>query len=140
MIAISKPPSREKSQTMCFPSTLYLHLILDSLLAKIPEKWRPELRLGLQEALVNAAFHGNKLDPTKNVFVAFSMTEEEYSWTIVNEGSGFISQLDRNHTPEEAECGRGLCIINDIFDRVQWNSLGTEVRLYKQMKGEPLIS
>lgn len=139
MITISKPPSPGKSKTMCFPSTLYLHSILNSLLAKIPRKWRPELRLGLQEAIVNAALHGNKLEPTKNVFVAFSMTEEEYSWTIVNEGDGFIPQLDRNDTPEEAECGRGLCILNGIFDRVQWNSLGTEVRLYKEVKGEPLI-
>jgi len=150
VIATLMPPSKKKGQTMRFPSTLYLSPILDLLLTEIPRKWHPELRLGLQEALVNAAKHGNKLDPNKSVFVASWITEEQYSWTIANEGSGFTPQCSYNNNPEEylpvdeSECGRGLCILNEIFDLVQWNSLGTEVRLCKQLKRgkhrEPLIS
>ncbi|MFN7514792.1 MAG: anti-sigma regulatory factor, partial [Microcystis sp.] len=47
---------------MSFASTLYLCPILDLLTASIPEELEPEIRLGLQEALVNAAKHGNHLD------------------------------------------------------------------------------
>ena len=50
---------------MSFASTLYLCPILDLLTASIPEELEPEIRLGLQEALVNAAKHGNHLDPAK---------------------------------------------------------------------------
>lgn len=122
---------------MSFASTLYLLPVLDLLLADIPDEWRPELRLGLQEALVNAAKHGNKLDPSKTVVVQFSVTREEYSWVINDEGSGFTpcseETLDQSLPPEEAECGRGLCILYQIFDQVLWNSQGTQLRLCKQV-------
>ena len=131
---------------MSFASTLYLCPVLDLLLANIPSEWHAEIRLGLQEALVNAAKHGNKLDPSKTVIVQFSVTKEEYSWVISDEGSGFITHRDCNNLqqnnmhkqqlpPEEAESGRGLCILSQIFDQVHWNRQGTQLRLCKQVKG-----
>lgn len=126
---------------MSFASTLYLCPVLDLLLASIPAELQPEIRLGLQEALVNAAKHGNKLDPSKKVVVNFSATRGEYSWVISDQGSGFVPQCDchdggQGHElpPEEAENGRGLCILHQIFDRVHWNSQGTELKLCKQVK------
>ena len=123
---------------MSFASTLYLLPILDLLLADIPDEWQPELRLGLQEALVNAAKHGNKLDPTKTVVIQFAVTREEYSWVINDEGSGFTqcseSNPDQPLPLEEAECGRGLCLLYQIFDQVHWNSQGTQLKLCKQVK------
>ena len=123
---------------MSFASTLYLLPILDLLLADIPDEWQPELRLGLQEALVNAAKHGNKLDPTKTVVIQFAVTREEYSWVINDEGSGFTQCSEDNPDqllpPEEAECGRGLCLLYQIFDQVHWNSQGTQLKLCKQVK------
>lgn len=118
MIAIPLPLNRSKWNTMSFASTLYLCPILDLLLDKIPPEWRPEIRLGLQEALVNAAKHGNKLDPGKTVVVEFSITEEEYSWIISDEGNGFIpeySECSCSYHAEEllpddnSENGRGMC-------------------------------
>ena len=131
---------------MSFASTLYLCPVLDLLLANIPSEWHAEIRLGLQEALVNAAKHGNKLDPSKTVIVQFSVTKEEYSWVISDEGSGFITHRDCNNLqqnnmhkqqlpPEEAESGRGLCILSQIFDQVHWNRQGTQLRLCKQVQG-----
>ena len=123
---------------MSFASTLYLLPVLDLLLADIPDEWQPELRLGLQEALVNAAKHGNKLDPTKTVVIQFSVTREKYSWVINDEGSGFTqcseAIADQPLPPEEAECGRGLCLLYQIFDQVHWNSQGTQLKLCKQVK------
>jgi anti-sigma regulatory factor (Ser/Thr protein kinase) len=122
--------------------------ILDLLLAEIPPHWRAEVRLGLQEALVNAAKHGNQLDPSKTVLVRFSSVANHYWWVISDQGNGFKSargcSADNNRRLpcDERECGRGMYILNQIFDQVQWNSEGTELRLSKRVHDisrQPLV-
>lgn len=123
-----------------FASTLFLCPILDQILAAVPRKWHPEIRLGLQEALVNAAKHGNNLDPQKKIVVHFSFTEGEYWWIISDEGDGFKSPCDCHQTMaeklpvSESESGRGMSLLHQIFDRVVWNVQGTELRLCKQLR------
>ena len=64
MIFVSLPSStRRNSSTVSFASTLYLCPILDLLLLKVPEELQPEIRLGLQEALVNAEINLILLKP-----------------------------------------------------------------------------
>lgn len=145
MIAISLPSTRRSEWSkMSFASTLYLCPILDLLLANIPSKLHPEIRLGLQEALVNAAKHGNKLDPSKRVVVQFFVTRDRYSWIISDEGSGFVPHCScSDHPtqllpPEEDENGRGLCLLHQIFDQVHWDHQGTQLRLSKQVKKSQL--
>ena len=148
MIAISARPVGRNWITISFASTLYLCPILDLLLAEVPAHWQAELRLGLQEALVNAAKHGNKLDPSKTVGVRFSIVQNQYWWVISDEGSGFDAPCrcnldadnydshvaDNSELPHvENECGRGLFILYQIFDRVEWNSQGTELRVCKEI-------
>jgi serine/threonine-protein kinase RsbW len=140
VFAISLTPQRRNWSTLSFASTLYLCPILDLLLAKIPEEWQAEMRLGLQEALVNAAKHGNHLDPSKTVVVQFSVTNGLYSWVISDQGEGFIPQCNCHNSdelelpPDESENGRGLCILNQIFDHVHWNGEGRQLRLCKIVK------
>lgn len=141
MIAVSSRPAKRHWNSVSFASTLYLLPILDLLLAEIPSRWRPEIRLGLQEALVNAAKHGNNLDPSKTVLVRFFASADQYWWIISDQGSGFKPpqscsiQPDVQTPCEERECGRGLYILHQIFDQVQWNRQGTELRLYKRVEG-----
>ncbi|PZV26782.1 MAG: ATP-binding protein [Snowella sp.] len=141
MISISLPPTKRSWSTLSFNSTLYLCPVLDLLLANIPSEIRYEIRLGLQEALVNAAKHGNKLDPSKSVVVSFLVSKSGYSWVISDQGDGFTPkctcELHANCPtallpPEESENGRGLCILHQVFDQVQWNANGTQLRLSKQ--------
>ncbi len=129
-------PAGQEWGTMTFASTLYLGPILDLLLAEVPASWQMELRLGLQEALVNAAKHGNKLDPRKRITVRFSMIDSQYWWVISDEGGGFNPQFCLNDLlPEdESECGRGVCLLYTIFDQVQWSADGRELRLSKSLK------
>lgn len=140
MIAISLPPAKRNWSTMSFTSTLYLCPVLDLLLANVPKDLKPEIRLGLQEALVNAAKHGNKLDPSKSIVVKFSANKDVYSWIISDEGVGFPHHCDCNEChsdylpPEESEHGRGLCLLHEIFDQVHWNQQGTQLKLCKQVK------
>ncbi|CDM98363.1 MAG: anti-sigma regulatory factor [Limnospira sp. PMC 1291.21] len=153
MIAISSRPVKRNWVTISFASTLYLGSILDLLLAEIPSECQDEIRLGLQEALVNAAKHGNKLDPSKTVVVRFAIINNQFWWLISDQGRGFkppscgcsLSAVETNDNcwddPElphdEHECGRGLYILEQIFDRVEWNQDGTELILSKQI---PAIS
>jgi serine/threonine-protein kinase RsbW len=137
VIAISMPPPKSHWSTLSFASTLYLQPILDLLIDRIPQDWQYEVRLGLQEALVNAAKHGNSLDPTKKVVVHFYMSTEQCSWIITDQGQGFSREDqccrldDYLLPPEEQECGRGLCLLSHIFDQVHWNPQGNQLRLSK---------
>ncbi|MEB3181272.1 MAG: anti-sigma regulatory factor [Nostocaceae cyanobacterium] len=139
MITISLRPVGRHWGTISFASTLYLGSILDLLLADIPPKFQDELRLGLQEALVNAAKHGNNLDPSKTVVVRFSLIDNQYWWIISDQGCGFTPDCSCHDDPtellppEESENGRGMCLLHQIFDQVEWNRKGTELRLCKQV-------
>ncbi|WP_071515046.1 anti-sigma regulatory factor [Geitlerinema sp. PCC 9228] len=139
MITISRSPGERKGTTISFPSTLYLYPILDILLADIPKVCQNEVRLGLQEALVNAAKHGNQLDPSKAVIVHFSVRKDIYRWVICDQGNGFGNpcscQEASAYLPEDtSHCGRGLFIIYQIFDRVHWSSEGRKLVLCKNLK------
>jgi serine/threonine-protein kinase RsbW len=126
--------------TVSFASTLYLIPILDLLLSKVPNQWQAEVRLGLQEALVNAAKHGNNLDPCKKVLVHFSIVADQCWWVISDQGDGFAppevcTEQEPPRLPcDDRDCGRGLYILHQVFDEVQWNNQGTELRLCKQIK------
>ena len=151
MIAIPIPWNRNKWSTLSFTSTLYLCPVLDLLLVDVPLKLQPEVRLGLQEALVNAAKHGNNLDPNKTIIVRFAVTTKEYSWTIADQGCGLTLEGEcanayhnsavRELPGDEAENGRGFSILHEVFDCVHWNREGTQLTLSKAVsrKEQPAI-
>jgi serine/threonine-protein kinase RsbW len=141
-------PVKSEWDKLSFSSTLFLCPILDSLLSIVPGKWHAEIRLGLQEALINAAKHGNNLDPHKQVIVRFCFEEGAYWWIVSDEGSGFEpperTRPELQSLPQvESESGRGMFLLHQIFDRVVWNRQGTEVSLCKQLSSqidrEPLL-
>jgi len=141
-------PVKSEWDKVSFSSTLLLCPIVDRLLSLVPGKWHAEIRLGLQEALVNAAKHGNNLDPHKQVNVRFCFEEGAYWWIISDEGSGFQpperNRQELSGLPHvESESGRGMFLLNQIFDRVVWNRQGTEIslckQLYSQIDREPLL-
>jgi serine/threonine-protein kinase RsbW len=138
--SIKLRPNKPRWLTLSFPSTLYLCPILDLLLQEIPVELQCELRLGLQEALVNAAKHGNQLDPGKAVSVSYEWNQGSHEWVIADQGIGFtpplscyLPILDHPLPENDCECGRGLFILFQVFDQVRWNAAGTELRLAKRL-------
>ncbi|MDC0835478.1 serine/threonine protein kinase [Leptolyngbya valderiana BDU 20041] len=139
VMALPMPSTGRCQGTVSFASTLYLCPILDLLLAEIPASLQPEIRLGLQEALVNAATHGNQLDPGKTITVEFSFSKDIYWWTISDRGDRpfdpeacCCASADEDSLPDDtSECGRGLYILNQIFDRVEWTPQKRQLRLGK---------
>lgn len=140
---VLKSPSVKRWESLSFTSTLYLRPILDALLEPTPDPLHDELRLGLQEALVNAAKHGNQLDPQKLVSVRYAKAKGYYWWIVSDQGEGFerpetcptcpfADSLPDN--PLVSEGGRGLFILHQVFDQVRWSENGKEVHLAKQLR------
>jgi serine/threonine-protein kinase RsbW len=147
VVAFLLRPIKPRWLTLSFPSTLYLCPVLDLLLQEIPEEFYGELRLGLQEALVNAAKHGNHLDPSKFVLVRYRHFHNRREWVIADQGVGFVPPklchsvvTDESLPEEECDCGRGLFILYQIFDQVCWNASGTELSLTKSFNTRPFLS
>ena len=138
MVSVMSVSDGVKWDKLSFASTLYLYPIIDTLLERAPSQMHDELRLGLQEALVNAAKHGNSLDPSKHISVQHAAIQGSYWWIVTDQGSGFELPDGGCNCPDKAggegigDCGRGLFILYEIFDQVHWSSKGNEVHLCKR--------
>jgi anti-sigma regulatory factor (Ser/Thr protein kinase) len=125
---------RNRQLTLSFPSTLYLSPVLDLLVADVPPQLLPLVRLGLQEALVNAAKHGNNLDPSKAVRVHYQGGADWWCWVIEDQGAGCPECTCLHQGPEWSwESGRGLYILHQVFDQVEWCQHGQRLHLTKRL-------
>jgi len=147
-IASVQAPVISRWESLSFTSTLYLRPILDALLEPAPTSLRDELRLGLQEALVNAAKHGNHLDPKKVVSVRYTKANGYYWWVVSDQGDGFERPSECHcpcadslpDNPLVSDCGRGLYILHQVFDQVGWSENGKEIHLAKQFRRKPIVA
>jgi serine/threonine-protein kinase RsbW len=92
------------------------------------------IRLGVEEAVINAIKHGNKLDPTKKVKIDFRLEGDQAKIVIADEGPGFQPGTVPDPTaPEylEREHGRGLMLIHSYMDEVYFNDKGNQITLIK---------
>ena len=98
------------------------------------------IRLALEEALVNAIKHGNQMDRSKQVRVAYLVERERFDVFIADEGAGFDPQDVPDPTaPENLErpCGRGLMLMRHYMTAVDYNGKGNAVRMFKLRNGTP---
>ncbi len=98
------------------------------------------IKLAVDEALINAIKHGNKLNPSKRVHVQASITPRRLEIVIEDEGRGF----DRNCVPDptcaenlEKPCGRGILLMEAYMDRVEWSRGGRRVKMVKKPELRP---
>ena len=96
------------------------------------------IRLALEEALVNAIKHGNQMDRTKKVHIAYRVNPERFDIHIRDEGTGF----DPEDVPDptalenlERPCGRGVFLMRHYMNSVEYNDTGNEVRMCKFRNG-----
>jgi serine/threonine-protein kinase RsbW len=93
------------------------------------------IKLALEEALINAIKHGNKLDKRKNVRVEWQISPAAAEITIEDEGPGFDRKKVPNPTDEtnlEKLTGRGILLIESYMSDVQWSNGGRRVKLVKK--------
>lgn len=89
-------------------------------------------RVGITEALANAVLYGNQGDPGKHVRVEVSIDRSRVALRVEDEGAGFDPERVPDPTlPENLHRsgGRGLFLIRELMDEVEFSDRGNSVRL-----------
>jgi serine/threonine-protein kinase RsbW len=93
------------------------------------------LFVALDEAFVNAVKHGNKYDPTKLIRIGAELSPKEACFTIEDEGEGFdVETIPDPRDPANLfkSSGRGVLLIYNIMDEVEYNAQGNRVKMVKR--------
>jgi serine/threonine-protein kinase RsbW len=94
------------------------------------------IELALQEALANAVIHGAKEDPSKIVECLVGRDQERGILIVVRDpGTGFNPQAIPGCTVGEnvySNHGRGIFLINQLMDEVEFRKNGTEIHMVKR--------
>jgi serine/threonine-protein kinase RsbW len=114
--------------------------VIDEVLGQLEQhRWTSRdvfsVRLALEEAIVNAIKHGNRLDGRKQVRVTCKVSIDRLWIKIADEGGGFKPE----HVPDptdpanlERPCGRGIMLMRSYMNRVEYNDVGNVVEMEKQ--------
>ncbi len=97
-----------------------------------------DLRLCLEEAVINAIKYGNKLDKGLTVSIRYSFDGDRIEITVKDQGKGF----DYANIPDPRSeknilrhGGRGLFLIRNLMDEVKFNDSGNEIKMVKFITG-----
>lgn len=92
------------------------------------------VQLAMEEALVNAIKHGNRLDLAKHVRISCRVARDRLRIEVADEGGGFDPATVPNPTePDHLDSprGRGIMLMRSFMSRVEYNDAGTSVTLEK---------
>ena len=97
------------------------------------------IQLCLEEALVNAVKHGNKLNPDLSVQVLVESQDDSLAITVIDQGKGF----DFKNVPDPTVTdnlpkvsGRGIFLIKKLMDKVEFFDCGRGIKMIKSLKKE----
>jgi serine phosphatase RsbU (regulator of sigma subunit)/anti-sigma regulatory factor (Ser/Thr protein kinase) len=102
-----------------------------------PDESIRKMKIILTELLANAIYHGNKKDHTKKVTVGHMIDKNKAVISVLDEGVGFDPASVADPTlPENLvkDRGRGLFIVKNYVDKLEFNSLGNRVTVTKNLK------
>ena len=95
-----------------------------------------DIELALTEALANAVVHGAKNDPSKLIECDVACDDQKGVIIVVRDpGAGFDPSKIANPCEGEnlySNHGRGIFLINQLMDEVQFHKNGTEIRMAKK--------
>ncbi len=96
-----------------------------------------DIRLCLEEALINAMKYGNRLRGDLNVDLEVEGTPEEVRLSVHDQGSGFDVKNLEDCTEEKnifRNSGRGVYLIHQLMDEVRYNEKGNQLLMVKSLK------
>ena len=95
-----------------------------------------DIELALSEALANAVVHGCQCDPSKTVECCVVCDDRKGLLIVVRDpGTGFDPANIPVPTAAEnifSDHGRGVYLMNQLMDEVQYHKGGTEIHLVKR--------
>jgi serine/threonine-protein kinase RsbW len=102
---------------------------------QVAEGKRLEIMLAVQEALANAVVHGCQNDASKQVRCRVQRAAKDRILIVVTDpGPGFNpEELMDPRRPENvsADHGRGVYLIRQLMDEVQFDNGGKEIKMWK---------
>ena len=108
--------------------------------AGFDEDEQHRIEMAVHESMINAIWHGNKNDSSKNVWLQFKIYRDRLEIRIRDQGNGF----DPHRIPDPLEndnllnvSGRGIFLIRAFMDEFKVeniNGAGTEVTMVKHLR------
>lgn len=96
-----------------------------------------DIRISLEEALVNAIKHGNQLNAALSVDVSIEIIPARVTITVKNQGKGFDYAKIPNPTKDDnlqKLSGRGVFLIKSLMDAVEFFDCGRGIKMVKFFK------
>lgn len=100
-----------------------------------------DLKVIINEVLINAIMHGNNKDAAKSVKIDAGLTEDDSLFLIIeDEGHGYdYSEVCKGHKSyvtnpfDMIESGRGMKIVKGLCEKVKVNKRGNKVIIFKRI-------
>ena len=96
------------------------------------------IQMAMEEAVMNAIKHGNGCDPTKMIDINLGFDDQKFEATISDDGCGFNPDEVPDPTADEnigKTCGRGVMLMKEFVDSLEYNETGNEVKMMKKKSG-----
>lgn len=127
-----------------------IQIVVDELISNLQNSYGElsesilfELKVILNEALINAIRHGNGEDEKKLVKIKAGLSVHDVMFIIIeDEGCGynFIDVCSStkaykcsSELPEMSESGRGIMIVRSLCDKVKVNAKGNKIVIVKRI-------
>ena len=96
-----------------------------------------DIRLCLEEALINAMKYGNRLKKDLPVELEVEGSPDEVRITVQDQGTGFDVKKLEDCTAEKnlyLNHGRGVYLLHQLMDEVRYNEKGNQLLMVKSLK------
>jgi serine/threonine-protein kinase RsbW len=98
-----------------------------------------DIKLALNEALINSIKHGNSSDKKKSVFLKITKKANKLEICITDQGKGFNYKklklpTDKNNLAKQS--GRGVFLIKNFMDKVDFFNGGCKLKMVKYLNRE----
>lgn len=95
--------------------------------------------VALTEAVTNAIYHGNRLNPEKAVKFHYETKANNLCFTVQDEGDGYNPDTLPDPTAPEninVENGRGVFLMRKLSDDIKFYDNGCRVELYFRISNQ----
>ncbi len=96
-----------------------------------------DVRLSLEESILNAIEHGNKKKRSLTIDISFAIDDGKIKIAVEDKGKGFKHKCLPDPTKDEnilRTHGRGVYLIHKLTDKVEYNNKGNRISFTKYFK------